>query len=131
MHRFASGFAAIAALVLGSACVGTSDESHDHATGTQVEAIDVTISATDRGFDPADVTVARGATVRWINTSQEEHTVTSGASSSPADHPGQAFDRSLAPGQTFDRTFATPGTYPYFCRPHERFGMRGTVTVRP
>jgi plastocyanin len=87
-------------------------------------------------FEPATLTVAKGATVTWRNTSATMHTVT--------DDPGKAVTKADAtlpsgaqpwdsgnidPGQTFQHTFDTPGTYKYFCTPHEAAGMVATITV--
>jgi plastocyanin len=89
-------------------------------------------------FEPASMTVPRGATVTWRNTGQVAHTVTDDPSKAvtAADAqlpPGaQAWDSgNLNPGQTFSRTFDVPGTYKYFCQPHEAAGMLGTITVTP
>ena len=35
----------------------------------------------------------------------------------------------LEPGATFSHTFRVPGTYRYFCVPHEVAGMIGTLIV--
>ncbi|PSP69167.1 halocyanin, partial [Halobacteriales archaeon QH_9_66_26] len=32
-------------------------------------------------------------------------------------------------GETFEVTFDVPGTYDYFCIPHERAGMQDEFTV--
>jgi YVTN family beta-propeller protein len=80
-------------------------------------------------FKPAHVTVPTGAVVRWTNKGAIPHTVTSGASSRPADAPGRLFDGALASGASFQRTFTTAGDFPYFCRYHEGMGMTGVVTV--
>jgi plastocyanin len=32
-------------------------------------------------------------------------------------------------GDTFDVTFEQPGTYEYYCIPHESAGMKGTIVV--
>jgi plastocyanin len=110
-------------------CMGSSD----HYTGTQCcsEIPPVEVHAANGQFDPSSVTVARGQTVRWVNTDSEMHTVTSGASSRPSANPGALFDAALAPGDAFEFTFDTPGGYLYFCRFHEDFGMHGVVTVVP
>jgi plastocyanin len=46
--------------------------------------------------------------------------------------PGVAgFDSGLiAEGDSFSRKFDKPGTYRYFCIPHEGAGMTGTVVVQ-
>jgi plastocyanin len=36
----------------------------------------------------------------------------------------------ITSGDTYEHTFEVPGTYHYFCIPHERGGMVGTVTVK-
>jgi plastocyanin len=89
-------------------------------------------------FDPASLTVPRGATVTWRNTSQVAHTVTDdpAKAANPADallpSGAQAWDSgTINPGGTYSHTFDVPGTYKYFCQPHEAAGMVGTVTVNP
>ena len=36
----------------------------------------------------------------------------------------------MAPGSKFSYTFTVPGTYHYFCVPHEKAGMVGVVVVK-
>lgn len=86
----------------------------------------------DFRFSPADVTVRLDDTVIWINNSPPGvmHTVTYGMGS---DDPmaGFYFDSGLMGGrETFSYTFSEPGTFPYFCIPHEFFDMTGVVRVR-
>jgi plastocyanin len=96
-----------------------------------------TVSMTDAlKFEPATVTVARGGTVTWTNSTATMHTVTDdpskAANKADAALPSgaQPWDSgTLNPGQTFSHTFDTPGTYKYFCTPHEAAGMVGTITV--
>jgi plastocyanin len=105
------------------------------STSAAPMAATVTMSDALR-FEPATLTVARGATVTWRNSSATMHTVT--------DDPGKAANKADAalpsgaqpwdsgnidPGQTFQHTFDTPGTYKYFCTPHEAAGMVATITV--
>ena len=79
-------------------------------------------------FQPADLTVDQGDTVRWV-WSGGTHTVTNGTGGDD-DDAGTLFDASLTSGSTtFDYVFTAAGTYPYFCRPHEALGMKGTITV--
>ena len=104
---------------------GAVDAAHADAAPTVVN-----VSMSTMAFSPKSITIARGSTVVWTNTSPVTHTVTSGKSSKPADHAGALFDQSVAPGQTFRFTFTTPGTQPYFCRPHEALGMKATVIVQ-
>jgi nitrite reductase (NO-forming) len=81
-------------------------------------------------FDPIDLTVPVGTTVRWTNLDSVAHTVTSGTSDGSTGTPDGIFDSPfLDLGDTFTFTFTEPGTYPYYCKPHP--WMKGTVTVTP
>jgi plastocyanin len=93
------------------------------------EITDVSLT-NDLQFVPSEVVIHVGDTVRWTNTGSIFHTVTSGTDSSEL-AAGALFDQPMPAGAVFEFTFTTPGTFPYFCRPHEDFGMRGTVVVNP
>lgn len=79
----------------------------------------------NQAFYPGNRTVQTGTTVRWINRSNEVHTVTSGAS---GEHDGQFDSEEIQPGGTFNFTFTEEGTYYYFCIPHQPH-MTGVITV--
>jgi nitrite reductase (NO-forming) len=79
-------------------------------------------------FNPLDLVVAVGTTVRWTNNDAQVHTVTSGTSDGLAGTPdGKFASVFLNPTDTFTFTFTEVGTFPYFCTPHP--WMQGTVTV--
>ena len=85
---------------------------------------------------PTSLAVPRGASVSWQNAGQTTHTVTADPSKAinKADAVlptgAEAWDSgSVAGGQSFRRTFDVPGTYKYFCLPHESIGMLATVIV--
>lgn len=79
-------------------------------------------------FRPAEVTIAPGGTVRWVNDDATFHTVTSSAKPDVRVPDGR-FDAVLdEPGETFSRIFADAGTFPYYCQPHAEF-MVGIVRV--
>ncbi len=89
-------------------------------------------------FDPEQVTITQGGTVKWENTSQIVHTVTADPelanvpSSVKLPEGAETFNSgSMAAGETFSHTFDVPGEYRYFCIPHESAGMIGTVIVEP
>jgi len=85
----------------------------------------VDVSATSSlTFSPATVTIAAGTTVRWTNTSSVFHTV------SPDGHTEWSEASLSSNGATFTHTFNTPGTYAYFCSPHQAQGMTGVITVQ-
>jgi len=74
-------------------------------------------------FAPAEVTVTAGTTVRWVNPTSQVHTVT------PDGHTRFA-EAGLAGGQQFEHTFTNPGTYHYYCAPHQVAGMTGVIRVQ-
>jgi plastocyanin len=105
-------------------------------------AADVTMGA-GQSFDPEGLTVGAGETITFLNDGPEVHTVTAYEDDLPegADFfASGGFDREqaardqledglLREGETFEVTLDEPGTYRYFCIPHEQQGMRGTITV--
>jgi plastocyanin len=89
-----------------------------------------------KSFEPKTITVKTGDTVVWKNVSDMPHTVTDvpslAATAQDAALPPNAkeFDSGLiSPGKDYSHTFTVPGTYKYFCIPHEAAGMLGTVIV--
>ena len=77
-------------------------------------------------YHPANVTVAVGTTVRWFNYDLDYHTATSGTDGVP----DGVFDSgNIRQFDSWAYTFNTPGTYSYYCRPHQY--MIGTITVTP
>jgi plastocyanin len=80
-------------------------------------------------FEPVELTVDAGTTVRWRNTTGEVfHTITFTDSLDQRVASGvfdaQVFDE----GDVVEFTFDEPGTYAYFCQPHSEF-MTGTIVV--
>jgi plastocyanin len=93
-------------------------------------------------FDPAATSVEAGSTVTFVNDSNQPHTVTAYEDEAPDGEffSSGGFDSETAardglaaalipPGETFEVTLEAPGTYRYFCIPHEQQGMRGTLEV--
>ena len=96
-------------------------------------------------FDPADLSIKVGDTVRWINSSGMPHNVAFYSDSIPTgaltiieavmptgDKLGPMNGRILSNvGETFEMDFlsAPAGTYRYFSVPQESIGMAGTITV--
>jgi plastocyanin len=74
----------------------------------------------DYEFLPAEVRVAPGAKVTWVNCGPfDSHTSTSntGAWNSPL----------LAPGDVYTRTFSAAGSFDYHCAPHPAMQARVIV----
>jgi glucose/arabinose dehydrogenase/plastocyanin len=99
------------------------------------ETIDIVVE--DFRFDADDnnttqvdtVTINAGDTIRW-NWRVGIHTVTSGEGFL-AQGAGDLFDvPSNSLNQTFSFTFNEAGVFPYFCRPHEFFNMKGIINVQ-
>lgn len=86
-------------------------------------------------FDPAELTIKVGDTVRWVNECEEGVACTHSAQAYPDKIPAgaEAFDSGLLTeqGQQYEHTFTVPGEYEYFCLPHEALGMKGKVIVQP
>ncbi|WP_232833905.1 plastocyanin/azurin family copper-binding protein [Saliphagus sp. LR7] len=94
-------------------------------------------------FEPQTVMIDSGETVTWTNESDIEHTVTayedeipegaayfaSGGFESERAARSRVKEGLIAPGETYEHTFDHPGTYGYFCIPHEGSGMVGTIRV--
>ena len=72
-------------------------------------------------FSPSEVTIARGGTVTWSNSSGAVHTVTFSTAGAPLNV------ASLGSGSAV-RTFETTGTFHYDCANHS--GMSGSVVVQ-
>ena len=72
-------------------------------------------------FEPAEVRIRSGDTVRWTNQEKRtSHSVLFAAEN------GLESER-LFPGESWKRSFAAPGSYGYRCGPHEE--MKGVVHV--
>ncbi|WP_082765756.1 MULTISPECIES: plastocyanin/azurin family copper-binding protein [unclassified Phenylobacterium] len=96
----------------------------------------VEISQTKTAFEPAELAIRAGDTVRWRNQGLIEHTVvcdpTKAKNPKHAAYPAGATpfaSEPLADGATFEHTFTVPGVYLYFCQEHEAMEMFGKITV--
>lgn len=99
----------------------------------------IVVKMTDKApfYTPAKLTINSGDTVKWVNDGQTVHDVSTTVANAqnPKDTSmpkgAQAFDSGfIPPGGDFSHTFTTPGTYKYFCLPHEKEGMVGFVVVK-
>jgi plastocyanin len=89
-------------------------------------------------FEPKSVTIHSGEAVLWRNSSPIWHTVTADPklAEEPQDvalPPGvEPFDSGrVEAGTAYEHIFTVPGTYRYFCKPHELKGMVAEVIVEP
>ncbi|MFB6284230.1 MAG: plastocyanin/azurin family copper-binding protein [Halobacteria archaeon] len=97
-------------------------------------------------YKPREIEVESGDKVAWKHVSGESHTVTAYGDQVPED--GEYFASGGFPnqkkaeegwenskgavqsGQSYVHVFKNPGTYKYFCIPHEMAGMKGKITVK-
>ena len=79
-----------------------------------------TVTIKNMAFSPANLTIAAGDTVTWVNEDRMRH--------SAWEDSGDAFDTGLlARGESASLTFGSAGSFNYRCRPHRN--MRGTITI--
>ena len=72
-------------------------------------------------FSPANLTVAVGTTVTWINRDDIPHVVVS------SDDPRAFKSKALDTDDKFSYTFTKPGTYNYFCSVHPKMTAKIVV----
>ena len=92
--------------------------------GTAYAGETVVIAVLDYAFDPAEVTIRPGTTVRWENREKRQyHSV---YFEQLGDKAGDYF----FPGESRERVFNEVGSFPYICEPHwKSHGMKGVVHV--
>ncbi|HEY4250303.1 MAG TPA: cupredoxin family copper-binding protein [Roseomonas sp.] len=73
-------------------------------------------------FTPAELTIAAGTRVTWINRDDIPHNVVD------RDNPRTRRSPVLDTNDSYAFTFESPGTFHYFCALHPH--MQGTVIVR-
>jgi plastocyanin len=89
-------------------------------TGDSAATESKAVRILDGSFEPADLEVRVGTTVKWTNDGKKPHTVTSDK--------GDWGSGELANGQTFTATFTKPGTFDYHCKVHP--DMKAKITVK-
>jgi plastocyanin len=101
-----------------------------------VKAEIVNVDIIGIAFSPKEVRIKAGQTVRWINTTTQVHTVTTdpalAANPVNAAVPAGALpfhSGNIESGASYTMKLVVPGTYKYFCKPHEAMGHVGTVIV--
>jgi plastocyanin len=113
-----AALATVAALVL-TACGGDAEE-------TVLVDETVEVRAVDNNFQPDNLTVAAGTTIRWTNNGRNDHNVLS-EDGADWEVPTEEF----LPGDEAERRFTEPGEYRYYCSIHGTIdvGMIGTIVV--
>jgi plastocyanin len=72
-------------------------------------------------FEPANITIAEGESVQFVNLDEEPHTATA--------TDGSFNSKALDTNQTWNYTATKPGSFPYICSIHPF--MKGMLTVVP
>ena len=96
---------------------GSTPTSTTSSGGNSVRIID---SGGTYAFSPDTLTIPKGTTVTWANTTFAPHTVTS-------DNNAFTGSSDISPSQTFQMTFNTAGTFTYHCEIHAY--MKATIVV--
>jgi plastocyanin len=122
--------AAVLGLLMLPACSGSTEP------GTVV-------MTSSNDYSPSEITVQSGDTLVFRNDSNAAHSVTAYDDGIPegADYFSSGGFKNeqaardgvgstlIQPGDNFELTLDKPGTYRYFCIPHEAQNMKGTITV--
>ena len=85
------------------------------------------------GFFPNKITVSKGETVEFVNNKAFPHNVVFDEDNVPSGVNADAIsheDYLNGPGEKVTNKFDTPGTYGYYCEPHQGAGMQGTIIVQ-
>jgi plastocyanin len=128
----------------GAPSTAAADSKAGGANEVVVQMREVTGQGVEAGtfrFEPANITIKAGTTVKWTNTSGED-----GPRHTSTDDPEWETPQSqaiipaggmkwrtpfLRNGESATHTFTVPGKYQYFCETHGQYGMIGTITVTP
>lgn len=113
------GASLLANLLTGGAAQADNENDSDKA---ETEGKVVEIEMVNNRFEPEELEVSVGTTVRWVNVERRsnhdiyfpEEEIASGR---------------LFPEESWERTFEEEGTYEYYCQPHENRGMVGVIRV--
>ncbi|MBA2778023.1 cupredoxin domain-containing protein [Billgrantia kenyensis] len=105
-------------LMSGMAQAGSENDQGSSADNDNV----VEIEMISNRFEPEELEVSVGTTVRWVNVERRsnhdiyfpEEDIASGR---------------LFPEESWERTFDEEGTYEYYCQPHQDRGMVGVIRV--
>jgi plastocyanin len=88
-------------------------------------------------FDPANLTVHAGDTVKWVNNKLPPHNIIFDDKQVPGASKDLAAKLSheqlmFSPGESYEITFSSDypaGNYAYYCAPHRGAGMVGKIVV--
>src|SRR5438132_6310054 len=112
---------AACALVLLTACASAAQPAPTRtARPNEVQVVEPAGKPDEWTYAPAQLAVAKGTVVTFVNHGKEFHTVT-------ADAPNRPFDLGIDTNQSGTITFDTVGVFSYHCGIHPQ--MKGAVRV--
>lgn len=126
--RFKLSLATTVTLVTLAALATPTGVAAQHDDVVEIELVETGDDEAPFAFEPGEVTIDAGTTVRWVHTHDVFHTVTSTDSLDEKQANGQFDETMSSEGDTFEFTFEEPGTYHFYCKPHSGF-MFGTIHV--
>jgi plastocyanin len=122
-------------LILGiSSCTSEKGEIPtipDCVADTTIDVVDVEMK--DNFFQPVDITIVAGDTVRWTLTGVVPHTSTCDGTSGttmPSGATGWDSGVMTTTGDVYQKSITVPGSYTYYCVVHGS-SMSGTILVKP
>jgi len=80
-------------------------------------------------FEPEELTIEAGTTVRWVWESDNHNVVPQGQPEDAGWEGEGSSGTTFESGHEYSHTFETLGLYDYVCTPHESAGMVGSVEV--
>jgi plastocyanin len=90
-----------------------------------------TVKVVDNAFEPQELTVAPGTTVKFVWEGDGHNIVVeSQPSSSSWEGTKGGKSKLYDKGHTHTHTFEATGEYAYYCNPHKALGMTGTIAVQ-
>ncbi len=137
-------------IVVGLVAAGCGGETNNASSSDAKPAITATTAGEDGAgptvvemtdglqFTPQVLTITVGETVEFRNVGDVAHTVTT-TTENASDPKHASVPAGVKPwdsgfifggGKSYRRTFDEPGTYHYFCIPHEGAQMIGTIIVK-
>lgn len=153
MKRFAvtTSFGLLLALLLLVSCAPSVQEERREVSAPMPPLLERTVPLADgepreiiitaNGFEPTEITIKAGQTVRWVNKDSQEHWPASAVHPTHTAYPGSGLSKCgtdeeksifdacgpLATGEKFSFTFTEKGSWAY--HDHLQPGNRGKVVV--
>lgn len=89
------------------------DDNTNNTDNSSDRRMEYTVTYTNNGFSPANLSVFEGSTVTFVNDSSGSMWVASNPHPVHTDFPEFDSKRGVAPGETYEFTFTEGGTYDY------------------